>query len=102
MPTVSERIKKFNKGRLDEFLAMKYSMMADNSFRFFRGTCHLFYEDLAKKDQKIASPLVWACGDLHLENFGSYKGENGLAYFDINDFDEAALAPGGRDLARFA
>ena len=100
MPTVSERIKKFNKGRLDEFLAIKYSMMADNSFRFFRGTCYLFYEDLAKKDQKIASPLVWACGDLHLENFGSYKGDNRLVYFDLNDFDEAMLLPAALELLR--
>jgi uncharacterized protein (DUF2252 family) len=30
---------------------------------------------------------------MHLENFGSYVGDNGLAYFDLNDFDEAALAP---------
>ncbi len=41
------------------------------------------------------------CGDLHLENFGSYKGDNGLVYFDISDFDEAALAPLSWDLVRF-
>src|SRR6202023_1394426 len=44
--------------------------------------------------------LAWLCGDLHLENFGSYKGDNRLAYFDINDFDEAALAPVSWDLVR--
>lgn len=44
--------------------------------------------------------MTWCCGDLHLENFGSYKGDNGLAYFDLNDFDEAALAPTSWELVR--
>ena len=46
------------------------------------------------------APSVWSCGDLHLENFGSYKGDNRLIYFDINDFDEAALAPCTWDVTR--
>jgi uncharacterized protein (DUF2252 family) len=47
------------------------------------------------------SPRAWICGDLHLENFGSYKGDNRLTYFDINHFGEAALAPANWELARF-
>ena len=39
------------------------------------------------------SPVCWICGDLHIENFGSYKGDNRLVYFDLNDFDESILAP---------
>jgi uncharacterized protein (DUF2252 family) len=35
-----------------------------------------------------------------LENFGCYQADNGLAYFDINDFDEALLGPALWDLAR--
>lgn len=26
-------------------------------------------------------------------SYGSYKGDNRLAYFDLNDFDESTLAP---------
>jgi uncharacterized protein (DUF2252 family) len=37
--------------------------------------------------------LGWICGDLHLENFGSYRSDNNQVYFDLNDFDEAVLAP---------
>ena len=48
-----------------------------------------------------AAPALLVCGDLHLENFGAYKGDNRLAYFDLNDFDEAALAPFTLDLLRF-
>jgi uncharacterized protein (DUF2252 family) len=47
-----------------------------------------------------SAPLAWLCGDLHLENFGSYKADNRLVYFDLNDFDEAALAPLTWDLVR--
>jgi uncharacterized protein (DUF2252 family) len=100
--SVVTRILRFNEGREPERLALKYAAMRRSPFGFFRGTAHLFYRDWPVSSPLDASPLAWACGDLHLENFGSYKGENGLAYFDINDFDEAALAPGGRDLARFA
>ena len=46
--------------------------MRENQFRFFRGTCHLFYEDMAEADDLPNSPLAWICGDLHLENFGSF------------------------------
>jgi uncharacterized protein (DUF2252 family) len=74
--------------------------MAGNAFRFFRGTCHLFYEDLVKTDNLPQAPLSWICGDLHLENFGSYKGDNRLVYFDLNDYDEAMLAPVCWELVR--
>ena len=80
--------------------ALKYCFMAQNMFRFYRGTCHLFYEDLAKQKHFPQSPAAWICGDLHLENFGSYKGDNRLVYFDLNDFDEAVLAPAAWELAR--
>jgi uncharacterized protein (DUF2252 family) len=98
---VVERIRSFNQGRDPERLRMKYQRMLANSFAFFRGTCHLFYEDWPAGSPLNSAPPVWSCGDLHLENFGSYKGNNRLAYFDINDFDEATLAPCTWDLARF-
>jgi uncharacterized protein (DUF2252 family) len=91
--TVFERIERFNKDRRKELLAYKYQAMAENHFRFFRGTCHLFYEDLVKSTSVPHSPAAWICGDLHLENFGSFKSDNRQVYFDLNDFDEAILAP---------
>jgi uncharacterized protein (DUF2252 family) len=100
--TCFERIEIFNRGRIPDMLRVKYDLMQQNLFRFFRGTGHLFYEDLQANNTLPASPLVWACGDLHLENFGSYKGDNRLVYFDINDFDDALLAPAASELARMA
>lgn len=91
-----------NRTREPERLALKYRAMRENPFTFLRGTCHLFYDRLPKRGIFTSAPLVWSCGDLHMENFGSYKGDNRLVYFDINDFDEAALAPASWDVVRLA
>ncbi len=91
-----------NAGRDPQRLAMKYQHMAADKSAFFRGTASLFYALLPRDPLLRRAPLTWICGDLHLENFGSYRGENGLAYFDINDFDESALAPFTYDCVRAA
>jgi len=101
MKTLEARIKEFHHNRQQPTLELKYKLMADNEFTFFRATCHLFYEDLVNVASLKQGPMVWACGDLHLENFGSYRASNGLAYFDINDFDESTLAPATYELVRF-
>ena len=90
----------YNQGRDPERLALKYAKMRQSPFIFLRGACHLFYNALPQVEALTRAPLAWACGDLHFENFGSYKGDNRLVYFDINDFDEAALAPCTWDLLR--
>lgn len=92
MHTITERILAFNESRIPKMRPLKYRLMQENAFRFFRGTCHLFYEDLAAEGFP-GGPLGWICGDLHLENFGSYRSDNNQVYFDLNDFDEAILAP---------
>ncbi|MFM6845202.1 MAG: DUF2252 family protein, partial [Dolichospermum sp.] len=98
---IKTRIEKFNNGRNPELLKLKYKKLATDPFSFFRGTCHLFYEDLYENSGMNLAPLTWICGDLHLENFGSYKGNNRLVYFDINDFDEAVIAPCTWEIVRF-
>jgi uncharacterized protein (DUF2252 family) len=94
--SVSDRIVQFNQGYPPARVALKYAAMSGSPFTFLRGTCHLFYETPPPD-----APLAWACGDLHLQNFGTYKGEDRTVYFDINDFDEGALAPASWDLARW-
>jgi uncharacterized protein (DUF2252 family) len=98
---VWQRIEAFNHGRDPERLFLKYRAMQQDIFAFLRGSNHLFYQDWPQDSALNQAPLAWLCGDLHFENFGSYKGDNRLTYFDINDFDEAALAPCTWDLARF-
>jgi uncharacterized protein (DUF2252 family) len=98
---VAKRIFRFNAGRDAQLLERKFARLAADPFVFLRGTCHLFYADWRGGRELDAAPNAWICGDLHLENLGSYKGDNRLAYFDINDFDEAALAPCIWEIARF-
>ncbi|HUZ57329.1 MAG TPA: DUF2252 family protein [Hanamia sp.] len=100
MQQITERILKFNSHSKSELASMKYQLMEENAFRFFRGTCHIFYEDLRAAEPLPQSPTCWTCGDLHVENFGSYGGDNRLVYFDLNDFDEAMLAPVLWDIVR--
>ena len=97
---VVDAISSNNAGRDPERLAMKYAKMAQSPFIFLRGACHLFYDTLPDAPLFHDAPLAWCCGDLHFENFGSYKGDNRLVYFDINDYDEAALAPVTWDMVR--
>ena len=97
---VVERIHQFNQNREPELLKIKYDKMRADVFTFFRGTCHLFYGDWPQDSPLNQAPTAWNCGDLHLENFGTYKGDNRLVYFDINDFDEGVLAPCTWDVTR--
>jgi uncharacterized protein (DUF2252 family) len=91
----------YNAGREPERLSLKYRNLREDPFVFMRGACHLFYERL-QASPPPAAPLAQICGDLHLENFGSYKGDSRLTYFDLNDFDESVLAPATWDLVRLA
>lgn len=97
---IIQNIQTFNAGREPERLALKYRNMRLSPFVFLRGTCHLFYDRLPRMRVLDRAPATWLCGDLHIENFGSYKGDNRLVYFDMNDFDEAVLAPCSWDLVR--
>ena len=97
---ILKRIERHNRGREPERLAIKYARMRADVFTFLRGTAHLFYEDWPAKRSLNAAPASWICGDLHLENFGGYTAADDREYFDVCDFDEAAIAPVTRELAR--
>jgi uncharacterized protein (DUF2252 family) len=100
--SVTQSIIDYNRGRDPARLKRKFELIRRDPFAFFRGTCHLFYATLPRAPVFTGAPAVLACGDLHVENFGTYKGDNRLVYFDLNDFDEAALAPFTLELVRFA
>jgi len=88
-----------NRGRKPELLRRKFIAMAAEPFAFLRATAMLGHRaiDLAALPR---TPLGWVCGDLHLQNFGCFRGGNRLVYFDLNDFDEAARLPLCVDLLR--
>lgn len=101
MASIPQQIKDFNASRDAQLLAVKYQRMYSGIYRFFRATSHLFYADLVQYFDPTHDPTrVWGSGDLHLQNFGTYKAENRLVYFDLNDFDDALLLPATWELAR--
>jgi Uncharacterized protein conserved in bacteria (DUF2252) len=99
--SVAQSILDDNRGREPERLRRKFQLLRADPYAFYRGTCALFYRNLPRNAVLAAAPALLVCGDMHLENFDTYKGDNRLAYFDLNDFDEAALAPFTLDLLRF-
>ncbi len=96
-----KKINQYNAGASTELLELKMNALKESPFRFYRGTCHLFAEDFTKLYKYKAKVKTWICGDLHFENFGSYKGDNRQVYFDVNDFDEALLAGPEPEMTRF-
>jgi uncharacterized protein (DUF2252 family) len=84
-------------------LRRKLEALAASPFQFFRGTFHLMAWDLFKNRVPLASaaaPEGLIVGDLHLENFGIYRGASGDLVFDVNDFDDVGRGPLDLDLKR--
>ncbi len=82
-------------------IALKHTHMAEASFPFFRATFYRWIQlwpevcgDLAK------APAVLAVGDLHVENFGTWRDEEGRLIWGVNDLDEAWPASYALDLVR--
>jgi len=93
-------ILKFNRGRDPFLLKWKLKQMAKSPFCFFRGTDHLFAADWHELKPRSPGPAVLCCGDLHLENYGAFVTDDGQPRYDINDFDEAIVAPCSYDVVR--
>lgn len=84
-------------------LAHKHELMATSSFAFLRGTFYrwamLFPQALP---ELLKAPVVLGVGDLHVENFGTWRDAEGRLVWGINDFDEACPLPFTNDLVRLA
>lgn len=88
---------------LPEDLERKHELMASEPFAFFRATYYRWAElwtgvcgDAAR------GPKVLAVGDIHLENFGTWRDSEGRLAWGINDFDECDRLPYTVDLIRLA
>ncbi len=84
-------------------LRLKHAHMADNLFSFFRAT---FYRWPALWQETCAdlarAPSLLAVGDLHVENFGTWRDHEGRLIWGVNDVDEATTMPYTLDLVRLA
>jgi uncharacterized protein (DUF2252 family) len=89
-----------DKGRLRQYLPIKYGRMLESPFAFFRGSAVLMAADLA--GTLNTGIEVTLCGDAHLANFGIFATPERRLVFDINDFDEVYPGPWKWDLKRLA
>jgi uncharacterized protein (DUF2252 family) len=98
--SIFDAITRFNADRDSDLVKLKLKRLDENVFCFFRGTDELFgkaWKDLRPRDP---GPPILCTGDLHLENFGACQSQEGDFRFEINDFDEAVIAPCSFDLIR--
>jgi hypothetical protein len=86
-------------------LHYKHEQMAleDDPFPFFRGTYYRWLQQWLTVCRDLdQAPRVLGVGDLHIENFGTWRDLESRLVWGINDFDEAAELPYTNDLVRLA
>jgi len=84
-------------------LRYKHTQMMQDFFRFFRGTYYRWALVWAEKCPEAANaPHILGVGDLHVENFGTWRDAHGRLVWGVNDFDEAYTLPYTNDLIRLA
>jgi Uncharacterized protein conserved in bacteria (DUF2252) len=84
-------------------LTAKHELMAGDPFSFLRATFYRWMQLFPQLCPKLAdTPRVLAVGDLHVENYGTWRDAEGRLIWGINDFDEAYPLPYALDLVRLA
>ncbi|MDO8329446.1 MAG: DUF2252 family protein [Fluviicoccus sp.] len=87
-------------------VATKMTTMATSPYTFYRGTDHLFFQDMltlpASGYANIQTGYTWLGGDTHIGNFDAVKDSAGAVVFKVSDFDEGYLGQYTWDLRRLA
>ncbi len=87
-------------GRVPALIKLKYKLMAESPFGYFRGAVPVMAADLAILPN--TGLVCQLCGDAHVRNLGAFAAPDGRLVFDINDFDETIRGPFEWDLKRMA
>ena len=84
-------------------LRIKHQNMKAEVFPFLRATYYRWAQVWPKVCPELAKgPRVLAVGDLHVENFGTWRDLEGRLIWGVNDFDEAHPMSYANDLVRLA
>ena len=84
-------------------LTLKHAAMAEAVFPFFRATFYRWLQLWPEMCGEVTrAPKVLGVGDLHIENFGTWRDEEGRLIWGVNDLDEAWPAAYTLDLVRLA
>jgi Uncharacterized protein conserved in bacteria (DUF2252) len=88
---------------LAQDLAEKHDRMRESAFVFLRATYWRWAETIFDVCPDLTDGTeVLAVGDVHLENYGTWRDVDGRLAWGVNDFDEAAEMPYVLDLVRLA
>lgn len=87
-------------------LDTKLATMARSAYDFYRGSDHIFFQDMATRPASAYATAqtgaTWIGGDTHLGNFDAARDSSGKAVFKVADFDEGYLGQYVWDLRRLA
>ena len=84
-------------------LRLKHTVMKRSGFSFLRATFYRWMQVWPEVcADLVTAPVLRAVGDLHVENFGTWRDSEGRLIWGINDFDEAYSLPYTSDLVRLA
>jgi hypothetical protein len=88
---------------LPEDLRRKHEAMREGLFPFLRATFYRWAQRWPEVCPECDNaPRVLAVGDLHVENFGTWRDVEGRLVWGLNDFDEVCRMPYTIDLVRLA
>jgi hypothetical protein len=81
----------------------KHEAMRGGLFPFFRATFYRWAQLWPEVCKELRpAPEALSVGDLHVENFGTWRDAEGRLIWGVNDFDEAWRLPYTNDLVRLA
>lgn len=84
-------------------LKLKHERMCARPFVFFRATFYRWVDYLrSTQDVFRGFTRVAGMGDAHIENFGTWRDEEGRLVWGANDLDEACVQPWISDVLRLA
>jgi hypothetical protein len=84
-------------------LATKHEDMSSSAFSFMRATFYRWAQLWPRQCKALSqAPVVLAVGDLHVENFGTWRDSEGRLVWGVNDFDETCPMSFANDLVRLA
>jgi hypothetical protein len=84
-------------------LRLKHEGMRLDPFVFLRATYYRWAQVWPKACKELAADAtVLGIGDLHVENFGTWRDADGRLVWGTNDFDECYPMPFSNDLVRLA
>src|SRR5215510_4380176 len=75
-------------------LKRKHKRMKKDEFIFLRATFFRWAGQIEALCPDLAdAPAVLSLGDAHIENFGTWRDDEGRLVWGANDFDEASVIP---------